>query len=482
MHIYDRVTELFLRPQPHHHFSLTSNQHIVFQLDTMSLRSLKYVDPRKVMRSLSPRITYEGRRSLKIAVEGCCHGELDAIYSHISQLERRNQYKVDLLLICGDFEAIRNPQDMECMSVPQKYKVMGDFHKYYTGEKRAPLLTIVIGGNHEASNYFWELYHGGWLAPNIYFLGHSGSVKVNGLNIAGASGIYKAHDFQLGNYEKMPYDSRSLRSIYHTREYCIRKLSLLPSNHIFMSHDWPQYIEQYGDTKSLVKRNPHFRRDVETGLLGSPPLMELLRTLRPEWWFAAHMHTRFEATVEHQGPPPRQPVRKPDGATTQRATTPSETQFLALDKCLPNRDFLEVIDLAVPEDDAPAQPASSTSAADELTLSYDPDWLAITRAFHPLLSTTRQQPPFPDEVDARALIAKEREWVLKNIPTNSRGEIPVMDYQQFAMTAPGPGTEGSDVQRQPRWYTNPQTVALCRMLDIPNKINPPPKSAGGPRH
>ena len=28
---------------------------------------------------------------------------------------------------------------------------------YYTGEKRAPVLTIVIGGNHEASNYFWEL-------------------------------------------------------------------------------------------------------------------------------------------------------------------------------------------------------------------------------------------------------------------------------------------------------------------------------------
>ena len=29
--------------------------------------------------------------------------------------------------------------------------------RYYTGEKQAPVLTIVIGGNHEASNYFWEL-------------------------------------------------------------------------------------------------------------------------------------------------------------------------------------------------------------------------------------------------------------------------------------------------------------------------------------
>ena len=90
---------------------------------------------------------------------------------------------------------------------------------YYTGEKKAPLLTLVIGGNHEASNYMWELcvvaslpcdqsclmplshtvrYHGGWLAPNIYFLGHAGCVQVNGVRIAGASGIYKSHDFPLG--------------------------------------------------------------------------------------------------------------------------------------------------------------------------------------------------------------------------------------------------------------------------------------------
>lgn len=29
--------------------------------------------------------------------------------------------------------------------------------RYYTGAKVAPVLTIVIGGNHEASNYMWEL-------------------------------------------------------------------------------------------------------------------------------------------------------------------------------------------------------------------------------------------------------------------------------------------------------------------------------------
>jgi len=64
------------------------------------------------------------------------------------------------------------------MSVPEKYLDMGDFHKYYTGEKIAPFLTIFIGGNHEASNYLRELYYGGWAAPNIYYLGSSGIIDL----------------------------------------------------------------------------------------------------------------------------------------------------------------------------------------------------------------------------------------------------------------------------------------------------------------
>ena len=34
---------------------------------------------------------------------------------------------------------------------------MESFYKYYSGEKVAPVLTLVIGGNHEASNYMMEV-------------------------------------------------------------------------------------------------------------------------------------------------------------------------------------------------------------------------------------------------------------------------------------------------------------------------------------
>lgn len=63
--------------------------------------------------------------------------------------------------------------------------------RYYSGEKEAPILTLFIGGNHEASNFLQELPYGGWVAPNIFYMGYVGVVKVGKLRIAGLSGIYK---------------------------------------------------------------------------------------------------------------------------------------------------------------------------------------------------------------------------------------------------------------------------------------------------
>lgn len=94
---------------------------------------------------------------LMIAVEGCCHGDLNKIYNTLLDLEKEKNVKIDLLICCGDFQAVRNKADLNCLNVPNKYLEMKDFHRYYSGELTAPILTIFIGGNHEASNHLWEL-------------------------------------------------------------------------------------------------------------------------------------------------------------------------------------------------------------------------------------------------------------------------------------------------------------------------------------
>lgn len=83
--------------------------------------------------------------SIKVAVQGCCHGKLDKIYESLEVYQEKNGKQIDLLLCCGDFQALRNIQDYETMAVPKKYREMGSFYEYYAGIKAAPILTIFIG-------------------------------------------------------------------------------------------------------------------------------------------------------------------------------------------------------------------------------------------------------------------------------------------------------------------------------------------------
>ncbi|XP_057339756.1 lariat debranching enzyme [Microplitis mediator] len=292
---------------------------------------------------------------MRIAVEGCAHGELEIIYNTLIDTEKTTGKKIDLLICCGDFQAVRNNEDLNSMAVPNKYKDLCSFHKYYSGEKLAPVLTIFIGGNHEASNYLQELPYGGWVAPNIYYMGYASVLNIGGVRIAGISGIFKAQDLLSGHFERPPYNPSTMRSVYHIRNLEVFKLKQLSGKiDIFLSHDWPCGITKYGNEQKLLKHKPFFQNDIENNVLGSPPCMELLELHYPSYWFSAHLHCKFAALV------PKENCDK-------------VTKFLALDKCLPKRKFLQILD--IPHDEN-----------QRLSLSYDLEWLTILYLTNYLLS------------------------------------------------------------------------------------------------
>ena len=41
---------------------------------------------------------------MRIAIQGCLHGELDSVYQILCKIERQQKIKIDLLVICGDFQ------------------------------------------------------------------------------------------------------------------------------------------------------------------------------------------------------------------------------------------------------------------------------------------------------------------------------------------------------------------------------------------
>ncbi|KAK9427814.1 lariat debranching enzyme, C-terminal domain-containing protein [Lipomyces doorenjongii] len=252
---------------------------------------------------------------VNIAFEGCCHGELDKIYNSLQKLS----VPIDLLIIGGDFQAARNWRDLNCMAVPAKYHRLGDFHAYYSGKKVAPITTIFVGGNHEASNYLWELYYGGWVAPNIYYTGAGNILNFDGVRIGGLSGIWKEGDYYKGHFERVPYTEGTKRSIYHVRQYDVLKLYQVSGQvEIMVSHDWPAGVEQFGRLNELLTKKKFLKSDIDSKALGSPPAMSLLGRIRPRHWLSAHLHVKYAAIVKHR------PTGRPTSMSTDQATQMTE--------------------------------------------------------------------------------------------------------------------------------------------------------------
>ncbi|KAJ8959496.1 hypothetical protein NQ318_022193 [Aromia moschata] len=374
---------------------------------------------------------------MKIAVEGCAHGELENIYDTVQLLEEKEGIKIDLLICCGDFQSSRNDADLKCMAVPPKYSKICTFYKYYTGEKEAPILTIFIGGNHEASNYLQELPYGGWVAQKIYYLGYAGVINIAGLRIAGLSGIYKSRDYLKGHFEKAPYDENSKRSVYHIRNLEVFRLKQLSGPlDVFLSHDWPNGIFKFGNIHQLLKKKPFFREDVESNQLGSKPCEDLLHQLKPRYWFAAHLHCKFAALVLHDDD--------------------SLTKFLALDKCLPKRKFLQVVDIPHDKDS-------------KIEINYDLEWLTILYLTNHLLSVKNVTTFLPGPGGSERYNFTPSDEEKQHVLTRFNGDLRVPNNFEKSAPAYDPARKaGKTPQLEAK--LNPQTVLFCEKLAVDDPV------------
>jgi lariat debranching enzyme len=258
----------------------------------------------------------------------------------------------------------------------------------------------------------------------------------------------------MGHFERPPYSESTMRSAYHVRTVEVNRLLRLSGSHIdiFLSHDWPAGIAHHGDVNALVRKKRFLQREIDDGSLGSPPAAQILENVRPEYWFSAHLHTKFAALVHH--PPLGNNFNKNNTlgsggcSDTQNPQEPSTatTRFLSLDKCLPGRQFLQIIDFP--------------AATGPKIISYDPEWLAILKATHHLTSLNpRPPPPPPPECVTEAQIAEIQALLRGN------GAVP-LNFQQTA-PAYSPQQDANRPGRMPQMAVrSPQTIALFDLLGV----------------
>jgi len=275
------------------------------------------------------------------------------------------------------------------------------------------------------------------VCPNIFFLGFSGVVRFGDLRIAGLSGIWKSGDYRRPYTAGPPYNHPGdIRSAYHIREFDVFKLSQLRQPlDVFISHDWPQGVASFGDMEQLFRAKPFLRQEVLDGSLGSQPGAQLLAQLAPDYWFSAHLHVRFPALIPRSG---------------SRA---GHTRFLALDKCLPGRNFLQVVDIP----DRSAGP-----------ITWDEEWLAIVKATHHAMPVRHHPPPLPRVPPGGASVAEPHIAAVRDALQRASSSV-VGATAAFTPTvqAHDPrqarSRRGAPPSHTPR---NPQTLALLDLLQL----------------
>ena len=77
------------------------------------------------------KIELNEENTLNIIITGCIHRCMDKMYTDIQDYKKEKKKKIDLVFCIGDFEYMRNENDLKFLSSPEKYRYMGDFHKYY---------------------------------------------------------------------------------------------------------------------------------------------------------------------------------------------------------------------------------------------------------------------------------------------------------------------------------------------------------------
>lgn len=162
--------------------------------------------------------------------------------------------------------------------------------------------------------------------------------------------------------------------------------------------------------------------------------MQLLKQHYPSYWFSAHLHCKFVGLVPKEGDSTKQ------------------TKFLALDKCLPKRKFLQIVEVEHDE-------------SLPIKLSYDLEWLAILFLTNHLLSVKSGMCYMPGPNSPGRLVFTPTQEEKEKVHRKFNYDLTVPLNFKASVEAHNPETANRRV-RQPNLAINDQTTEFCNTLGI----------------
>lgn len=222
-----------------------------------------------------------------VAVVGDVHGAMWTTIRLLSGWEKARKRTLDLVLQVGDFEPHRDELDLSTMAAPAKYRKLGDFPIFARGEAQFPWPIWFIGGNHEPYGWLETMSEGGELARNCHFIGRANIVEIEGLRVAGLSGIFKPELFSQVRPDVSGFSQKSNKDWIGWNERDIERLLSLGRADVLLLHEWPGAFD-------ANQRHP----PDETGRAW---IELLLDSLRPKMIFCGHLHARFKSATRVGG-------------------------------------------------------------------------------------------------------------------------------------------------------------------------------------
>ncbi len=229
------------------------------------------------------------------AAVGDVHGHMQRMVSHLSAWEERTRSPLDFVLQVGDFEPHRDDADLATMAAPMKYRHLGDFAAYHQRRRRFPWPLYFIGGNHEPYGHLDQHPEGATLAPHCHYLGRTGMVELNGLRVAGLSGIHREATFTKPRPPLASMRDVSNKDFTFFNEQDVDRVLALGHVDVLLLHDWPAGIIP-------PEEAVHFeglRRSANPELVGNEYARLLVDALQPQLVLCGHLHRRYATTLQH---------------------------------------------------------------------------------------------------------------------------------------------------------------------------------------